>query len=100
MFFVEMLKYCLDIPDRYVMMNNMTKEIYKSEIFDLLHEGHEYVVVDHEQKTKHIGHYLITKWNSAKYGVWHPTLMGSSRCMSGSVASGGLRVHCSCNTCF
>lgn len=29
-----------------------------------------------------------------------PTHSGSSRCKSGSIASGGNKAHCSCDTCF
>jgi hypothetical protein len=30
----------------------------------------------------------------------NPSHRGSKRCQSGSVASGGTRTHCSCDTCF
>jgi hypothetical protein len=29
-----------------------------------------------------------------------PSHEGSARCESGSIASGGKRAHCSCDTCF
>lgn len=29
-----------------------------------------------------------------------PSHMGSSRCESGSLASGGIRSHCTCDSCF
>jgi len=43
-------------------------------------------------------------------GVWYcgfhipdpngPTREGSTRCQSGSLASGGTKTHCSCDICF
>lgn len=33
-------------------------------------------------------------------GGFGPSHDGSTRCESGSIASGGTRAHCSCDTCF
>ena len=33
-------------------------------------------------------------------GKMHPSHRGSTRCQSGSLASGGTRSHCTCDTCF
>ncbi len=30
----------------------------------------------------------------------HPSHNGSKSCKSGSIASGGFRAHCTCDTCF
>jgi hypothetical protein len=34
------------------------------------------------------------------YAGFGPTHNGSPNCKNGSIASGGIRVHCTCDTCF
>lgn len=36
----------------------------------------------------------------APNGFFAPSHDGSSRCQSGSLASGGRHAHCTCDTCF
>lgn len=36
-------------------------------------------------------------WQAGGFG---PSHLGSSHCLSGSLASGGKNAHCTCDTCF